>query len=116
MASSAIVVGILGGRQSSPARPLEPRWARVSDAKESKVVLTDEQLEQAEERVLKVLENSHEPYSPLQLIDQLKAQQISEFLARAAIWYLIDRNEVELTWDRRLRRLESRPVGGTSGW
>ncbi len=84
------------------------------------MVLTDEQLKQAEEQVLSVLGNSPTPYPPLELIDRLKSQQISEFLVRAAIWYLIDRNEVELTRDRLLKRLESRRVEevaeSVNGW
>ncbi len=79
------------------------------------MVLTDEQLKQTEERILAELERSARPYPPLELIRQLKAQQISEYLIRAAIWYLIDRNEVELTSDRRLRRPAPDRVEGVVG-
>ncbi|MDQ3043952.1 MAG: hypothetical protein M3R06_02200 [Chloroflexota bacterium] len=77
------------------------------------MVLTEEQLEQTELQVLSVLESSVSPYPPLQLIDRLKKDKmIPESLIRAAIWYLIDRNEVELTPDRRLRRLGRPPLDG----
>jgi len=68
------------------------------------VVLTDEQLKHAEAHVLSIVSESPSSYRPRDVIDRLNAQGISEYLVRAAIWYLIDRNAIELTWDRRLRR------------
>lgn len=68
------------------------------------MVLTDEELTRAEERVLSVLQESPTPSVPRAVIDRLTSENLAEPLVRAAIWYLIDRNAVELTWDRRLRR------------
>jgi hypothetical protein len=72
------------------------------------VVLTEEQLTDAEQRILEILEQSEEPVSPLHMINELTSDQTSEYALRAAIWYLIDRNEIELTWNRHLRRLPHR--------
>jgi hypothetical protein len=72
------------------------------------VVLTEEQLTDAEQRILEILEQSEEPVSPLHMINELTSDQTSEYALRAAIWYLIDRNEIELTWNRQLRRLPHR--------
>jgi hypothetical protein len=66
------------------------------------VVLTDEELQQAEETILLFLRRSSAPYAPVQLLEDLGKEGISEYVARAAIWYLIDRDEVELTRDRKL--------------
>lgn len=71
------------------------------------MVLEDKQLDQTETQVLAELDRSGKPYHPRELIDHLRAQDVSEALARAAIWYLIDRHEVELTPDRLLRRLST---------
>lgn len=71
------------------------------------MVLEDRQLDQTESRVLAELESSGQPYPPRELINRLREQNISEALVRAAIWYLIDRHQVELTRDRLLRRLEA---------
>lgn len=68
------------------------------------MVLSNPELDKAEQHVLSILDRQTSPYSPVELIRDLRAQSISESLARAAIWYLIDRYEIELTWDRRLRR------------
>lgn len=69
------------------------------------MILNNPELDQAEAQVLAILDCESSPYSPIDLIQELRDQRIPESLARAAIWYLIDRYEVELTWDRRLRRI-----------
>ncbi|CAA9584548.1 MAG: hypothetical protein AVDCRST_MAG59-5291 [uncultured Thermomicrobiales bacterium] len=66
------------------------------------MVLTDEELVQIEKQVLSELEKEPTPYAPRELITRLRDRH-SEHLIRAAIWYLIDRNEVELTRDRLLK-------------
>ncbi|MGH2532865.1 MAG: hypothetical protein ACRDJW_11255 [Thermomicrobiales bacterium] len=66
------------------------------------MVLTDEELQQAEETILLFLRRSATPYAPARLLEDLARAGISEYVARAAIWYLIDRDEVELTRDRKL--------------
>jgi hypothetical protein len=71
------------------------------------MVLTDEDLTRAEQEVLSVLQESPTPSSPRAVIERLKDHGFAEPLIRAAIWYLIDRNAVELTWDRCLRRVEA---------
>ncbi len=76
------------------------------------MVLSEAELVHTEEQVLSLLEGSATPVSPVDLIDQLKARHVSEVLVRAAIWYLIDRDEIELTRDRQLRRVGAgSPVG-----
>jgi hypothetical protein len=79
------------------------------------VVLNEADLVQTEEQVLSMLEGSAMPFSPVDLIDQLKARHVSEFLVRAAIWYLIDKNEIELTRDRLLKRVGAGPGVGMVG-
>jgi hypothetical protein len=69
------------------------------------MVLNNPELERAEQEALSILDQQSSPYSPVELIRDLRNQQVSESVARAAIWYLIDRYEVELTWDRQLRRV-----------
>lgn len=69
------------------------------------MVLSNPELDHAEAQVLSILDRQTSPYSPVDLIRDLRDQRISEAMARAAIWYLIDRYEVELTWDRQLRRV-----------
>jgi hypothetical protein len=67
------------------------------------MVLSNPDLEKAEQQVLAILKRQTSPYSPVALLRELRDHQISEALARAAIWYLIDRYEIELTWDRQLQ-------------
>ena len=67
------------------------------------MVLNNPDLDRAEQQVLAILHRHASPYSPVALIQELRGHQISEGLARAAIWYLIDRYEIELTWDRQLQ-------------
>ena len=69
------------------------------------MVLTEEQLVAAEQRIIAYLDPSDAPVSPLKLIEDLRTDQASEYVLRAAIWYLIDRNEIELTLNRHLRRM-----------
>ncbi|MGH2560807.1 MAG: hypothetical protein ACRDJH_17220 [Thermomicrobiales bacterium] len=66
------------------------------------MVVTDEELQQAEETILLILSRASSPYAPNQLMNELSQRGISEYSARAAIWYLIDRDEVTLTRDRKL--------------
>lgn len=74
------------------------------------MVLSNPELERAEQEALSILDQQSSPYSPVDLIRDLRDRQISESVARAAIWYLIDRYEVELTWDRQLRRVRNEVV------
>lgn len=72
------------------------------------MVLSDQDLDMAEERILSILREEHEPVEPTKLFDQLADQGVSPLLARAAIWYLIDRAAIALT---RTRLLEVTPAG-----
>ncbi len=76
------------------------------------MVLTDEELTRAEEQVLSLLQELPAPASPLLVINRLKDENLAEPLIRAAIWYLIDRNAVQLTWDRRLKPARTFDVPG----
>lgn len=73
------------------------------------MVLTNAELTRAERQILLTLEEFSGPTSPRVIIDLLRGQQFPEPLIRAAIWYLIDRNAVELTRDRLLRRTGAAP-------
>ena len=78
------------------------------------MVLTEEQLVEAENQIIELLERSPTPYPPLQLIQELTSDHMTEYVIRAAIWYLIDRNEIELTWNRQLQRLHPQSIGTRS--
>jgi hypothetical protein len=73
------------------------------------LVLTNADLTRAERRILRTLEEFPGPTSPRVIIDLLKREEFPEPLIRAAIWYLIDRNALELTRDRMLRRADAPP-------
>ena len=74
-------------------------------------MLSNPELDRAEAQVLSILARDPGPCSPTALISELRTRSVSEAVARAAIWYLIARYEVELTWDRRLRRVVVDGVG-----
>ncbi len=67
------------------------------------MVASAEELRTAETGILAALEEARDPFSPAELVDQLKAEGISEYSTRVALWYLIDRNRIELTMDRLVR-------------
>ncbi len=62
-----------------------------------------EELNQVEQAILGVLRESPAPMSPYELVDALKRLGWEEGIVRAAMWYLIDREEIDLTVDRQLR-------------
>lgn len=63
-----------------------------------------EELKLVESAIIEVLESYGEPMSPLVLVDALKKRNLKEDVVRAAMWYLIDRDEIDLTIDRQLFR------------
>jgi hypothetical protein len=67
------------------------------------VAPSNDDVKRAENGILEILEHSGEPFPPVDLMGQLERKGISEYSARVAIWYLIDRNLIELTMDRLLR-------------
>jgi hypothetical protein len=71
------------------------------------MVLTEQELESAEAKVLSLLAKEPEPIPPRQVIVNLEKQDVSEYQARAAIWILIDRHKIELTRDLLLRVTEA---------
>lgn len=77
------------------------------------MLLQHPELDRAKEQVLAMLERQDASYSPVELIRELGQRGVSDSAARDAIWYLIDRYEIELAWDRRLRKVhhESTRVG-----
>lgn len=64
---------------------------------------TQDDLKRAENQILVLLQDAETAYSPAQLLKQLRDHGISEYSARVAIWYLIDRNRIELTLNRMLQ-------------
>jgi DNA-binding transcriptional regulator PaaX len=77
------------------------------------VVLTDQEIDQAEAAILSTLKSAPEPLSPSRLIELLKEQGISEYPARAAMWILLDRQWIDLSSDRLLSISDS--ISATSG-
>jgi hypothetical protein len=74
-----------------------------SGSKEEIMVLTRGDLLRAEQGILDIFKDSDASYSPARLMERLEQRGIPEYSARVAIWYLIDRNLIELTMDRLLR-------------
>lgn len=69
------------------------------------MVLQDAVREDAEQQVLAIVIDEGRSYSPVDVIRELRERGVSESMARAAIWFLIDRYQIDLTWDRQLRRV-----------
>ena len=61
-----------------------------------------EEIERAELQLERFVGASAQPASPVSAIVALKSNGISEEVARAAIWFLIDRDRLRLTDDRKL--------------
>jgi hypothetical protein len=73
------------------------------------MVLANDELQRAEESILLIIESASEPFTASALFARLAKDDISELLARAAIWYLIDKDKIELTPDRRLSMARTQP-------
>lgn len=68
--------------------------------------LTNEELDHAEKQILLELDRAPGPRRPREVIDKLRFEQgLSDSVLRAALWYLIDRNEIDLTMDLRVQRM-----------
>jgi hypothetical protein len=67
------------------------------------MVLTSDELQRAEKGILSILEDSDDSYPPAQIMKQLENEGIPNYSIRVAIWYLMDRNLIELTMDRLLK-------------
>ena len=63
----------------------------------------DTNLESVESEVLRVIEDAEEPYSLMGLIQYLKGRGVRDSVVRAALWHLIDRADVELGNNWKLR-------------
>lgn len=63
-----------------------------------------EELKVVENAIIDVLESYGEPMSPRALVDVLKERNLKEDIVRAAMWYLIDREEIDLTIERQISR------------
>lgn len=61
-----------------------------------------EDIERAELQLEQFVGDSLEPASPVSAIKRLRSLGISEEVARAAIWFLLDRDRLSLTDDRKL--------------
>jgi hypothetical protein len=76
---------------------------------------TQDDLKRAADEILVLLHDSEISYPPTQLLRRLEDRGISEYSARVAIWYLIDRNLIELTLNRMLRSAHSAPGSQLAG-
>ncbi len=70
---------------------------------------TQDDLKRAANEILVLLQDAEISYSPTQLLERLEQRGISQYAARVAIWYLIDRNLIELTLNRMLRSAHNDP-------
>lgn len=67
------------------------------------MVASADELKMAEKGILIAIRNAPVPFSPADLVAHLEGEGISEYSTRVALWYLIDRNRIELTMNRLLR-------------
>jgi hypothetical protein len=67
------------------------------------VVLTKEDLDQAEAAILSILSDETEPMPPERLFERLEERGIPNFPSRAAMWSLIDRQKIDFTSKRLLK-------------
>jgi hypothetical protein len=70
---------------------------------------TQDDLKRAADEILVLLQDAEISYPPTQLLERLEHRGISQYSARVAIWYLIDRNLIELTLNRMLRSARNDP-------
>ena len=68
-----------------------------------------EEIEHAEDQLEQIVLRSPQPTSPASAIGELKSLGIREEIARASIWFLIDRGQLRLTEDRMLARPTNAP-------
>lgn len=70
--------------------------------------LTNEEIDLAEEQILLELDREPGLRRPRDVINRLREERgLSETVLRAALWYLIDRNVIDLSSDLRVRRMPS---------
>jgi hypothetical protein len=67
------------------------------------MVLTNEELNQAEDAILSIVDAAAEPVPPEDVIGTLRSKGFSEFPLRAALWILLDRRKIEFTRQRLVR-------------
>jgi hypothetical protein len=69
------------------------------------VDLSNEQISHAEAQILRELDSEPGPRKPREVFESIRAEHwLSDTVLRAALWYLIDRNAIELTTDLRVLR------------
>jgi hypothetical protein len=71
------------------------------------MIVIDTELERAEQKIVGAFEAQLTMIAPARIIEILRANGVSDEIARIAIWHLIDRDQLELTKDRMLRLLPS---------
>jgi hypothetical protein len=68
--------------------------------------LTNEEIDRAEAQILRELDERPGLRRPREVINAVRHEHgLSESVLRAAIWYLIDRNVIDLTTDLRVQRI-----------
>lgn len=68
-----------------------------------------------ERTVLGELGKAREPSSPRVLLDKAKSWHVAESDVREVIWRLLEKQQIELTPDRRLRARSQRPLRAAAG-
>lgn len=72
--------------------------------------LTNEEIDRAEAQILRELDAHPGQRRPRDVIDAIRREHgSSDSVLRAAIWYLIDRNIIDLTTDLRVQRIGRPP-------
>jgi hypothetical protein len=75
--------------------------------------LSNEEIDQAEQQILLELQRNPGLRRPREVINKIRDEHgLSDTALRAAIWYLIDRNVIDLTADLRVQRIAARPEPG----
>jgi hypothetical protein len=61
------------------------------------------ELEQVQQSIEETVRSANEPYRPSELIAAVRGRGFPEELVRAALWFLIDAQRIQLTSERRLQ-------------
>lgn len=75
--------------------------------------LSNDEIDRAEAHILRELERNPGQHRPREIINKIRDEHgLSDTALRAAIWYLIDRNLINLTADLRVQRAAVGPGHG----
>jgi hypothetical protein len=71
------------------------------------VVDVDPEFERAEDAILALLSQRRTAMSAVDVIDRVKGPEIPEYFVRFALWHLINRGQINLSMDHKVRLVKS---------